>query len=44
MKPEKLKNYNQKMLSILLTLLVIIAALGILFVIAFFIASIGGQI
>lgn len=39
MKPEKLKNYNQKMLSILLTLLVIIAALGILFVIAFFIVS-----
>jgi|GEM_PF-1353011 hypothetical protein len=42
MKPEKLKQYNQKMQAILLTLLVILAGLGILFLIAFFIVSIVG--
>ncbi len=37
MNDQKIKKYNQKMLSILLTILVVIGVLGLLFVIGYII-------
>jgi cell division protein FtsX len=41
MNNDKLKKYNQKILAVLLTILVIIGALGILLVIGYFIGILG---
>ncbi|MDD3702022.1 MAG: hypothetical protein WCR58_07235 [Bacteroidales bacterium] len=41
MNPERIKNYNQKMLAILLTILVVMAAFGLLFIIGYFIVQFG---
>ena len=37
MENQKIKKYNQKMLSILLTILVVIGVLGLLFIVFYFI-------